>query len=362
MGPPGLTCVTCGASNSSLAWCCHECGGLLELDVVPALDLGRVADRQGLWRYLEWLPVDTPLSLGEPTTPILELAWYSTKVLLKLEGALPTGSFKDRGSAVLVSWLAAHGARAAVMDSSGNAGASLAAYCARAGLVCHVYVPESASPAKLAQVVAYGGVLHPVVGTRQDVADAARQAGSAGNYVSHAWHPLFLAGTQTIAYEIWEQQDGSAPDAVVLPVGSGTLLLGAARGFAALQRAGLVAKSPRIFGVQSSKCPPLANAWASGTTKPEEVVVHPTAAEGIRIARPPRGREILEAVTRSGGAILAVSDDELWQAHTTLAHQGVYVEPTSAVAMAGLSALRESGQLAPSDIVVVPITATGLKV
>ena len=362
MSPPDLSCVACGARNSPLAWCCRECGGLVELDVATPLVVSGVTDRPGLWRYLNWLPVDKPLSLGEPTTPILELSWYRTNVLLKLEGALPTGSFKDRGSAVLVRWLAAHGAKAAVMDSSGNAGASIAAYCARAGLGCHVYVPESASPAKLAQVVAYGGVLHPVAGTRQDVADAARQAESRGNYASHAWHPLFLAGTQTIAYEIWEQLGESAPDALVLPVGSGTLLLGAARGFAALRGAGLIAKSPRIFGVQSTNCAPLANAWASGTAEPEEVVVHATAAEGIRVARPPRGGQVLDAVRRSGGAVLTVSDDELWQAHTALARHGVYAEPTSAVAMAGLGALRESGQLAPSDIVVVPITATGLKV
>ena len=361
MSPPELICMICGARNSPLAWCCRECGGLVELDVATPLRASGVTERPGLWRYLEWLPVDKPLSLGEPTTPILELNWYKTRVLLKLEGALPTGSFKDRGSAVLVSWLAAHGAKAAVMDSSGNAGASFAAYCARAGLGCHVYVPESASPAKLGQIVAYGGVLHPIVGTRQDVADAARQADS-GNYASHAWHPLFLAGTQTIAYEIWEQLGGAAPDALVLPVGSGTLLLGAVRGFSALHRAGLIANTPRIFGVQSSNCAPLASAWASGTAEPAEVVVQPTAAEGIRIARPPRGREILEAVSRSSGAILTVSDDELWQAHTALARQGVYVEPTSAVAMAGLATLRESGELAPADIIVVPITATGLKV
>jgi threonine synthase len=148
---------------------------------------------------------------------------------------------------------------------------------------------------------------------------------------------------------------------VVVPVGSGTLLLGAARGFTALQAVGAISRSPRIYGVQSTGCAPLASAWTHGTAEPEEVSPRPTAAEGIRIARPPRGRQILEAVRQSGGAILAVGDDELWHAHSELARRGVYVEPTSAVAAAGLTALLASGQLEPSDTVVVPITATGLK-
>jgi threonine synthase len=197
-----LRCSACGADNAPLAWRCSRCGGLVELDVVTPLDPVRLASSQGLWRYRDWLPVTEAVTLGEPTTPTVDVSWHGATALLKLEGSLPTGSFKDRGSAVLVSWLVAHGAPAAVVDSSGNAGASLAAYCARAGLACHVYVPKSASPAKIAQIAAYGGVLHEISGNRQDLADAARQACSSGSYAPHAWHPLFLAGTQTVAYEI----------------------------------------------------------------------------------------------------------------------------------------------------------------
>ncbi|WP_170316959.1 threonine synthase [Acrocarpospora corrugata] len=301
--------------------------------------------------------MDTPISLGEPTTPLLRQTWHGLDVGFKLEGALPTGSFKDRGVAVLASWLVQHGARAAVIDSSGNAGASLAAYCARAGLACHVFAPQSASPGKLRQIAAYGAELHSIAGSRQDVSDAAlAHALATGDvYASHAWNPLFLAGTQTFAYEAWEQLGGTAPDAVVLPVGAGTLLLGIIRGYAALHTAGLIDRIPRVYGIQSTACAPL----VTDTTEPAPVTVGDTAAEGIRIARPPRGRSILSSVRDTGGQIIAVDDEALWRAHDELRLSGIYVEPTSAIAVAGLASL--TNQLTPGTTVLVPITATGLK-
>jgi threonine synthase len=338
--PVTLACPRCGARPvpGRWAWRCDACGSPLELE--GAFD------------------VDAGPSLGEPETPLVRVELGSRQVVAKLEGALPTGSFKDRGSRAVVAALLAHGARHALIDSSGNAGASLAAYCARAGIACDVFVPAAASQAKLVQVEAYRARIVRVLGTRQDVTDAAVAAAaeSGAAYASHAWAPWFLAGTATFAREVVAQL-GRAPDAVVLPVGAGTLLLGIVRGFDALRREGAVDRVPPLYGVQSAACAPLVVAFEQGRDDVEAAVPGNTAAEGIKIARPPRSPQILAAVRASGGALVAVDDEALWAAFRRLARAGVLVEPTSAVAFAAA----ESLPLDPEKTVVVAATATGLK-
>ncbi|WP_083973976.1 threonine synthase [Herbidospora daliensis] len=342
-----LRCSSCDVAADPLAWACPSCGGPLD---VPSIPLAGSPAGEGVWRYRDWLPAVDGVSLGEPTTPLVRMPWDGLDLTLKLEGALPTGSFKDRGTAVLVSWLAAHGASSVVIDSSGNAGAALAAYSARAGLTCHVYAPASASPGKLRQIAAYGAELHAVPGTRQAVADAAvEHARATGDvYASHAWHAMFIAGTRTFAFEAWEQM--GVPDAVVLPVGAGTLMLGLAHGFADLRAAGLTDRVPEIYAIQSTACAPL----VTDGPEPVEVVVGDTAAEGVKIAHPPRGRAIIAHATD----VLAVDDAALWTAHERFRRAGVYTEPTSALAPAGLTRL--TGRLT-GKAVLMPITATGLK-
>jgi threonine synthase len=333
-----FVCSHCGTQADALTWIwrCAKCGAPLDFAGEPvAADL---------------------ISLGEPETPLVEIELGRLTVTAKLEGALPTGSFKDRGSRVVVSALRAYGSERAVIDSSGNAGASLAAYCARAGLHCDVYAPASASPGKLAQMRAFGARIHAVPGTRQDVADAAIAAAESAAYASHSWTPWFILGTATFAHEL-HRQLGRAPDAIVLPVGAGTLLLGIARGFAELRRQGIVEHIPRLYGVQSTGCAPLATAFEQGLADAATVPVGDTAAEGVKIARPPRGAQILAAVRESKGAVIAVGDTDLWAAFERLASNGVLVEPTSALAFAGAERL----ELGSSETVVVPVTATGLK-
>ena len=209
------------------------------MDPTTLVDVGA----SGVWRYRGWLPAVEPLSLGEPTTALVEVAGEGT-VLAKLEGGLPTGSFKDRGTAVTVSWLRANGVREIVVDSSGNAGASFAAYAARAGMRLRLFVPADASPAKLLQARAHGAVVVSVPGPRSAAAEAAQQAldDAAADvaYGSHLWQPAFLAGTATFAYEVFEQLGRRPPDVVVAPLGGGTLLLGVHAGFARLRDAGLI--------------------------------------------------------------------------------------------------------------------------
>ncbi|MBA3234638.1 MAG: threonine synthase [Chloroflexi bacterium] len=317
----------------------------------------------GLWRYAAWLPVERPVVLGEVMTPLVTAPETNTggNVSLKLEYLLPTGSFKDRGMAVLVSWLRQLDIRRVVNDSSGNAGASLAGYSARAGIECEVYAPQGNSSAKLAQIEAYGGTLVRVRGSRSAAQEAARRAAEQDVYATHMFHPFFLAGTETFAFELWEQTDGETPEAIVFPLGGGSLLLGAANGFRRLVDAGLTGRVPRLVGVQADLCPPLADAFESGARDPVRGGRGGSIAEGIMIQEPPRGRQVLEAVRATGGSITAVDDAAIEAARVTLGRAGFSVEPTSATAYAGLRKLRKLGIIRADERVVVALTGSGLK-
>jgi threonine synthase len=317
----------------------------------------------GVGRYARWLPVRSAVSLGEPMTPIVRGDWAGVDTVWKVEGGLPSGSFKDRGSAVLVGWLAERGVDRVVDDSSGNAGASLAAYCARAGIACQVHVPSTASPAKLRQLEAYGADVVLVPGPRSAATDSAQEAaaGGRGVYASHLWSPLFLAGTATFAWEAWEQLGRAVPDVVIVPLGGGSLLLGAARGFAALRDAGLASRTPRLYGIQSTACEPMTAAFRKGEPEPANVTVAAGLAEGALVARPPRGAAVLSAVRESGGTIASVDDVALVAARDALARSGLYVEPTSALAPAGLERLVAAGLIHSGDVVLAALTGSGLK-
>jgi threonine synthase len=365
---PPLACPACGAlSGDEVApWRCPRCAGPLELPAAP-IDPGATLSGDGAWRYLPWLPVREPISLGEPTTPLVTLPWDAASRALaiswKLEAALPTGSFKDRGAAVAISWLRSRGVGHVVEDSSGNAGAALAAYAARSGITCTIFVPSTASPAKLVQLQAYGAEVVPVSGPRAAVtAVAVETACKPGvTYASHLWNPLFLVGTSTFAFETWEQLGRRVPDAVVFPVGAGTLLLGAYQGFRHLRDAGMITTIPRMLGVQSTACPPLARAIESGDPAPLAVPPATGLAEGILLADPPRGRAVLEAVRKTGGTIVAVDDGEIAGALRRLGHLGLFVEPTSAVAAAGLELFAARGFVRPGEVIVCALTGSGLK-
>ena len=283
--------------------------------------------------------------------------------MAKLEGGLPTGSFKDRGTAVTVAWLRAQGVREIVVDSSGNAGASFAAYAARAGMRLRLFVPADASPAKLLQARAHGAEVVPVPGPRSAAGEAARAAlegaGPDVAYGSHMWQPAFLAGTATFAYEVFEQLGRRAPDVVVAPLGGGTLLLGVHLGFTRLREAGLIDRVPRLVGVQSAACAPLAQAFRAGEPDAAAVTPGQTIAEGIRIDRPPRSRQILAAIRDTGGEIVEVTDDEIRASLRTLLSQGIFVEPTSAAAHAGLA--RSAIARDASGTVILAMTGHGLK-
>jgi threonine synthase len=361
-------CRRCGRTYrlAELVWRC-ACGWHLDLQSLGALRREQiVAVERSLWRYAAALPVARDALaayFGEGLTPLVPArgaAWGPGRLHLKLDFLFPSGSFKDRGSAVLVNHLAALGVRAIHEDSSGNAGASLAAYAARAGLACDVYVPAAAAPGKLVQIAAYGARVIRVPGDRRAAA-AAALAAEGTFYASHNWSPLFIEGVKTVAFEVWEQLGFRAPDNLVVPVGYGSSLLGAYRGFAELLAGGAIARLPRLFGVQSAASAPLVRAFAAGAETVAAVQPEPTIAEGVASAQPIRGAELLEALRASGGAAEAVTDDEVVAALRDLAAEGVYVEPTGAVAAAGYRRLRDRGLIRPDETTVVLLTGSGLK-
>lgn len=369
-----LRCMLCGSSLPDReATSCTSCGGVsvVAYDRLPDAPQP-AADAQGLWRYRAWLPAPPdvePVTLGEGATPLVHLGRWAARlgletVYAKLEYVGPTGSFKDRGASVLLTHARAIGARRLIEDSSGNAGAAMAAYAARAGLNCTVYAPAATPASKLRQIVAYGAELIEAPGTRDDVALAAQTAGRepGAYYAGHNANPYFVEGTKTFAFELIEAFRGNPPDHIVIPVGGGSLLAGCALGFTQWRQAGICARIPRLHAVQPLACMPLVAAYRAGAEQPLPIERKQTVAGGITIEHPPRGSLILRALRQSGGSAIAVDDDEILQAQRDLARaEGIFCEPTSAAACAGLTRLVHEGQIAPGERVVLAITGGGLK-
>lgn len=360
-----LRCERCGSTwpLDTRLWKCR-CGGLFALDGVPPFAREHIEQSDpSLWRYAACLPpIESQyrVSLGEGYTPLVSAPHPRLRLYHKLEFLAPTSSFKDRGSTILASVLTGLGIEEVVEDSSGNAGASLAAYCARAGISADIYVPDYTSSGKLAQILVYGGNLTKVPGPRERSAEAVLRAADAGSYyASHYYNPFVLEGMKTVAYEIAEQLGWASPDNIVSPAGNGTLLLGIWRGFQRLLRAGAIASLPRIYAVQAQSCAPIFRAFRTGAEDVAPIEGTRTIAEGIAIAAPVRGREILAAIRESGGCVVTVTDEEVISARRQLASLGLYVEPTSATAQAAVAKL--APHLQEGEITVVPLTGSGLK-
>ena len=369
-----FACVSCHAifSASPQVWRCPTCGGAFEFATRKpfAAECVEVRDRS-LWRYRAMIGLPegaVPVSMGEGLTPLVPATFGGQRIHFKLEYLAPSGSFKDRGTSVLVSALKHWGVNRAADDSSGNAGASFAAYAARAGVVAEVFTPAHASPAKLAQIEVFGAKLNRIEGAREKATEALEAATREGlAYASHAWSPFTLEGTKTVAYEIWEQVSGrvagpgdttvesGAPDHFVCPIGQGSLFLGAYRGFKDLQVAGLIDRLPRMIGVQSIGCAPIVEASRLGLHRAAPIEKRPSVAEGIMLVQPIRDREILQALRETDGLAIAVTDEEILHARKELARIGLYVEPTSAVVGAALLRLPLGG------VTVAALTGSGLK-
>lgn len=316
-------------------------------------------NRRGLWRYGDALPFVGPideLTMGEGWTPLVR-AEGPGNFAYKLEFLFPTGSFKDRGAVMVMAEALSAGVAEVVQDSSGNAGASIAAYAARSGIRATILVPASTSEGKKNQIRAYGADLHLVEGDRAAVAREAWRMAQSRFYASHVWNPLFLEGTKTFAFEVWEQDGFKAPDVLFIPAGNGTLLLGAWKGFKELYSRQLIDRMPKLVACQSAHCSPLFARFGGKVSGPWRA----TAAEGIAVAVPPRMEEMVQALAETGGSCVVVQDEEVLEEQRRLARAGFLVEPTGAVASAAaMKALKEKA-LGEAERVVIPLTGSGLK-
>lgn len=357
---PQLVCSMCQQPAAALDWRCPLCGGPLEIVNLPAFDPATIqANDWSLWRYAAMLPAERRFSLGEGGTPLINVDLPGGTFRAKLEFLNPTGSFKDRGAAVLVNHLLAQGVHEVIEDSSGNAGAALAAMCSTTGIHARIFVPAQGSPVKKGLIAGFGAELVEVDGPPYARTAACQEAAQITTYASHAWSPFFVAGQMTTAWEVWEQMGRHAPDAIVCPIGQGGLFLGFARGFRALFQAGLIVQMPHLYAVQSAGCDPIVQAWDSGATPPPRVKVTPSIADGIQVEVPVRGQEVLAALRNSGGAAFRVDNDAIQNAKDQLAQHGILVEPTSAVPVAALPQVRE--HLGGRSDIVIALTGNGLK-
>jgi threonine synthase len=297
--------------------------------------------------------IEIKVSLGERVTPMISKDLAGNEVDLKLDYMTPTGSFKDRGALALINKLHELGITEIVEDSSGNAGTSIAAYCAAAGIKCNLYLPVQTPESKIAQAKAYGANIIKVEGTRQKTAEAVLEAAETTYYASHVYNPLFFEGTKSIAYEIYKQS--GIPDYIFSPVGNGTLLLGIRKGFKE------IGDLPRIIGVQSSNCCPIYNEYYSVENGENETDSAETISEGIEIEAPARQEQIIEAIRESKGDVVKVSPEKIKAAHLCLSEEGIYVETTAAAALAGGWKFIRENEISNEQDVVIPLTGTGLK-
>ena len=344
-------------------YCC-KCGGLFDLQYTPppfSFDLVDKAENS-LFRYRAFLPVTNKgwkdISMGEGMSPVVELATESSsgKVFVKVDYMMPTLSFKDRGAALVI-WLAkALGAKKVIQDSSGNAGNSIAAYAARAGLECEIYVPEKTSPAKIKMIQSYGAKVNVLPMSRDDTAKACRQAAASGSgyYASHVFNPFFYQGTKTYVYEVLEQL-GYIPDNLIIPVGNGTLLIGVMLALDEMLSSGTITRRPKIYAAQSELCAPLLSAYAEKKDAPALINVQKTLAEGIAVGQPARGAQILRQAYKTGVEFIPVPEDKIPEARSLLARQGFYVEHTTAATYAAYLSQRIEGE------VLLPLCGAGLK-
>lgn len=374
-----LRCARCGATypaNRLQNLCTCDGPLLAEYDLAQAgrtlTPTNLVGRRHDLWRYAELLPgkVSEAVTLGEGGTPLLLLERLGAelacpRLYLKDESFNPTGTFKARGLAVAVSQARVLGARKLAIPTAGNAGGALAAYAARAGLEAYVLMPKDAPRANRLECEAHGAHLILVDGLISDCARllAERRQGEGWFDVSTLKEPYRVEGKKTLGYELFEQLGGGLPDAILYPTGGGVGLIGMWEAFAEMEQLGWVgAARPKMIAVQASGCAPVVRAFEEGKSETEAWANAETVAAGLRVPKPLGDFLILEAIKRSRGAAVAVSDDAILDAVRRLARQeGIFACPEGAATLAALPVLFERGVLRRDETIVLFNTGSGMK-
>jgi len=373
----GLKCTSCGrnCANTEVISVCPKCQGLLEVEYdfesmkngFKKNDLAKPA-MAGLWRYAKALPIrpESIVTLGEGFTPLVQTRKIAPeiKLMVKLDYIAPTGSFKDRGSTIVISKAKELKVPIVAIDSTGNAAASVSTYAAKAGIPCYVFIPAYTENEKVVQVSTTGATVIKVKGNRQDTHDVIEAA-----YRKFGWYycgfmvsPYAIEGTKTIAYEICEQLNWKPPDWIVFPVGTGSGIVGCYRGLQELRKLGWINRLPKLVCIQAEGCAPIARAHKQGSPDIIPVKSPETVAEGLAVGAPPKGKLALEAIRRTGGLAEVVNDKETLEMSSRLASQeGLFVEVSSAPSVAGVLKLMNMGIIGKGETVVCELTGTGLK-
>ena len=315
-----------------------------------------------MWRYANFFPYANEgdiVTLGEGWTPLVK---FGHNLRFKMENLNPTGSFKDRGSTTLISAVHKQVKKQGgfiAEDSSGNAGASIAAYSARAELKAKIYVPENVSGPKFNQIKSYGMPVKKVIGSRNQVAQKAQQPEKGKFYIGHIFHPLFRDGIRTLAYEIAEQLNWKTPERVYLPVSAGTLLLGVINGFKHLANSDIIDTMPTIVACQTRQVSPLYHQIKKLSYKPPEKVT--SIADALVSTNPPLLGLMIKELQENHGDVEIADENEILGAFTELAHKGFFVEPSSAVAYAAHQKQLKTKKISKTDKTIIVLTGHGLK-
>jgi len=359
-----IRCPRCThSSGNPLDLKCLHCGSPLDVKVNFSFDQSKIRSQNcSLWRYADFFPyvnANDVITLGEGWTPLVK---FKDNLYFKLENLNPTGSFKDRGSTTLISAIHKQVKKQGgfiAEDSSGNAGASIAAYAARAKLKAKIYVPENVSGPKINQIKSYGMPVIKVKGTRNQVAQKAQQPEKGKHYIGHIFHPLFRDGIRTLAYEIAEQLNWKPPERVYLPVSAGTLLLGVIKGFRHLADSGIIRAVPTAVACQTKQVSPLYHGIKKLNYKPPTKIT--SIADALVSTDPPLLNVMTIEIQETQGDVEIVDEDEILKAFTELAHKGFYVEPSSAVAYAAHQKQLKTNKTSQTDKTVIVLTGHGLK-
>ena len=376
-----LECAACGARHEArrLHNLCTQCGKPLlvryDLDAA-ARSLTRESlkgRRSDLWRYREVLPVEREeniVSLGEGWTPLVPAARLGerlglSRLFVKDESQNPTQSFKARGMTAAVSMAKELGVRKLAVPSAGNAAGALAAYAARAGIEAHIFMPRDTPRANVVECEQTGAHVTLIDGLITDCgAEVARRKEAEGWFdVSTLKEPYRVEGKKTLGYELAEQMNWELPDLVIYPTGGGTGLVGMWKAFDEMERMGWIGpKRPRMVSVQSSTCAPIVRAFDEGKRFADEFENAATVASGLRVPKAIGDFLILDAIRESGGAALAVPDEELMAAVREVgAAEGIFVAPEGAACLPALRILLERGEVRADESVVLFNTGAGVK-
>ncbi|MEM2210481.1 MAG: pyridoxal-phosphate dependent enzyme [Nitrososphaerales archaeon] len=353
-----LTCTNCNKKYDIKVkyWRCPSCNSPLEVNLeYPKIDnFPSIVNKNefNIWRY-KLLPFfENRISLGEGLTPIIKHRKDGLEIDFKLEYIMPTSSFKDRGSTVSITRAKSLNVEKIVEDSSGNAGVSYSAYSAIAKLKSRIYVPKDAPIAKITLMKMCGTEVIECETREEASKRAIFELKENELYVGHIWDPFFIEGMKTEIYELFEFRNLNY-DSIIIPVSSGTHILGIYKGLKDLMNMGFINHIPRLYAVQAGGCTPIYDNYYNVRWSGEEGLL----ADGLRVKNPPRLKMIIKAIRDTNGDILVVGNSEIISALKYLYRLGLIVEPTSATAYAAFERLKQK----IGKKILIPLTGSGMK-